>query len=276
MSEICGKVALVTGAAGGIGRLMSLDLAGRGARLVLWDIDQAGLARVSEEVAAMGREVHGYRCDLSSRQAIHEAADRVKQEVGPVDILVNNAGIVTGRHFLQCSDEQIERTMAVNLMAHFWTLKAFLPDMVRRDQGHIVTIASAGGLVGANRLVDYCASKFAAVGLDDALRMELRKNRWNIRTTVVCPYFIKTGMFSGVRTRFAALLPLLDEDRVAAKIVAAIAADKRRVVLPVTVYLVWLLRLLPVEAFDWCADLLGINAAMDRFRGRRREAQNRP
>lgn len=270
MSEIYGKVVLVTGAASGIGRLMSLDLAYWGARLVLWDIHETGLTRVAEEITAMGREVHTCICDLSSREAIYDAAGRVKAEVGPVDILINNAGIVSGRTFLKCSDEQIEQTMAVNTMAHFWTLKAFLPDMVRRDSGHIVTIASAGGIIGANRLATYCASKFAAFGLDEGLRMEFRKKGWNIRTTVVCPYFINTGMFSGVQTRFAGILPFLDEQQVAAKIVAAIANNKRRVVLPITVYLVWLLRLLPVGLFDRCADLLGINAAMDRFSGRKR------
>jgi all-trans-retinol dehydrogenase (NAD+) len=185
-----------------------------------------------------------------------------------VDILVNNAGVVSGRSFLECTDEQCRRTMDVNIMGHFWTVRAFLPDMVRRGSGHIVTMASAAGIIGVSQMVDYCASKAAAFGFDEALRMEIRKNRWAIRTTVVCPYFINTGMFEGVRTRFAALLPILDEEKVAGRIIRAIQKSRKRLVMPPMVYSVWLLRLFPVAVFDFVADLMGINAAMKTFKGR--------
>ncbi|HBZ54527.1 MAG TPA: short-chain dehydrogenase, partial [Syntrophobacteraceae bacterium] len=159
-------------------------------------------------------------------------------------------------------------TMDVNITAHFWTVRAFLPGMIQANRGHIVTIASAGGIVGASRMVDYCASKFAAFGFDEALRMEIRKNRWRIKTTVVCPYYINTGMFAGVRTRFPWLLPILEEELVAGRIMHAIQFNKKRLLMPLIVYSVWLLRLLPVVVFDWITTLLGINACMDEFRGR--------
>ncbi len=269
MSQIGNRVVLITGAASGIGRLMALEFGRRGARLVLWDIDWNGLVKTTEKLQAKGVEAHYYVCNVGDRDEIYRTADKVKAEVGQVHILVNNAGVVTGRAFLECSDEDIEKTMAVNTLAHFWTLKAFLPDMVRRNDGHIVTIASAAGILGVNRLSDYCASKFAAFGLDEALHMEFRDKNWNIRTTVVCPYFINTGMFRGVKTRFAFLLPLLDPEKVARKVVRAVIKDRRRLIMPITVYLVWMMRYLPSCWFDRAVTGLGINDAMKHFRGRR-------
>jgi all-trans-retinol dehydrogenase (NAD+) len=158
--------------------------------------------------------------------------------------------------------------MAVNVLAHFWTVKAFLPDMVASNSGHIVTIASAGGIVGVAGLVDYSASKFASFGFDESLRAELKKQGLNIHTTVVCPYFIGGEMFAGVKTRFSLLLPILDAERVSGRIVNAIASRRKRLVTPPLVYCTWLLRILPTSIFDWLATFLGINSAMDEFRGR--------
>jgi all-trans-retinol dehydrogenase (NAD+) len=148
-------------------------------------------------------------------------------------------------------------------------VKAFLPDMVRANSGYIVTIASAGGIVGSAGLVDYTASKFAAFGFDEALRAELKKQKLNIHTAVVCPYFMKGDMFEGVKTRFSFLLPILNAEQVSERIVNTIARKKRRLIMPPLVYATWPLRLLPVAIFDKAATFLGINDAMDQFRGRR-------
>jgi all-trans-retinol dehydrogenase (NAD+) len=268
MSEVAGRNVLITGAASGIGRLMALKAAAKGANLVLWDIDEAGLAKLAAEIRANRCKAFSYRCDVSNHQDVYRVAEQVRTDVGMVDVLINNAGVISGKPFLECSDEQVRKTMDVNIMAHFWTVRAFLPDMISASRGHIVTIASAGGIIGVSRMVDYCASKFAAFGFDEALRMEIRKNRWRVKTTVVCPFYINTGMFAGVRSRFPRLLPILDENLVAERIIHAIQFNKKRLLLPLTVYSVWLLRLLPVVLFDWIATFLGINASMDDFRGR--------
>jgi all-trans-retinol dehydrogenase (NAD+) len=268
MSQFAGKNLLITGGASGIGRLVALRAAALGARVILWDLDEAGLTKVAGEIQAAGGSSVGYRCDVSRRQEVHGVAERVRSEGGRVDVLINNAGIVTGKPLLECSDEQLQRSIDINVMAHFWTVRAFLPDMIAANQGHIVTIASAAGIIGVSRMVDYCTSKFAVFGFDEALRMEIKKHRWNIQTTVVCPYYINTGMFAGVRTRFPWLLPILDENLVAEKIVRAILKNSKRLILPLTVYSVFLLRLLPVSVFDAVATFLGINAGMDDFRGR--------
>jgi all-trans-retinol dehydrogenase (NAD+) len=268
MSQIDGRTILITGAASGLGRLMALKLARRGGRILAWDIHEANLMRLLEELGSISPGHRVYRCDVSSREDVRAVAARVKDEAGRVEILVNNAGVVSGKRLLEVSDEQIERTLAVNAAALFWTTRAFLPGMIEARRGHVVTVASAAGLVGVAGLADYCASKFAAVGFDEALRVELGRAAPGVRTTVVCPYFVDTGMFHGVRTRFSFLLPILKEEKVAERIVRAIEANRRRVLMPPLVYLVPLLRLLPLGAFDAIAGALGVNAAMDHFEGR--------
>lgn len=273
MSEIRGATALVTGGASGIGRRLAGMLARRGARVVLWDIDRARLDATVTELVTEGLQAFGLVCDVTDRVAVAATAERVQREVGGIDILVNNAGVVSGRSFLALPEEQIERTFAVNTLALFWTTRAFLPEMIRRNRGHVVTVASAAGLVGVVRLADYCASKWAAVGFDESLRMELRRTAPGVATTVVCPYFIDTGMFEGVRTRFPLLLPILDEEKVAGAIVRAIAGNRRKLVTPPFARLLPLMRLLPLRLFDTLADFFGINAAMDHFVGRPSSAE---
>ena len=111
--------------------------------------------------------------DLTDRHKIYEAAKEVKENIGSVSILINNAGIVSGTTVLGTPDEKIIRTFDVNILAHFWTIKSFMGDMIIKKNGHIVNIASLAGHSGTNKLVDYCSSKFAAVGLDDALKVRL-------------------------------------------------------------------------------------------------------
>jgi all-trans-retinol dehydrogenase (NAD+) len=270
MTQLAGKTALITGGASGIGRLMALEMARRGARIVVWDLNPTGLeAIVSELDGATGRPSAGIVCDVSDRHAIYAAAKRVHAEVGPVDVLVNNAGVVSGRPFLELPDEAIERTFQVNTLALFWTAKAFLPAMIARNSGHVVTIASASGLVGVPRLVDYASSKHAAVGFDESLRMELHDSAPGVRTTVVCPFYINTGMFEGVTTRFPALLPILAPGPTAKRVVDAIEADEQRLVLPPSVRLLPVFRALPTALFDRGAEWLGVTASMSHFDGRR-------
>lgn len=268
MTQIAGSTILITGGARGIGRLLALKMARLGGNVVLWDVDGEGLRQVVEEMrSATGRPAHAYTCDVSDRESVRQIGARVKQDVGPMHVLVNNAGVVSGKHFLDCTDAEIERTMGVNTMSLFWTAKTFLPEMIEANRGHLVTVASAAGVIGVARLADYCASKWAAVGFDEALRVELRRLAPGVRTTVVCPYFIDTGMFDGVRTRFSWLLPILKKEYVAERIVRAVRRNRRRLCMPRMVYLVPLLRMLPPGAFDRIASLMGIHRAMDAFAG---------
>lgn len=267
MSYYTGRRVLVTGAASGIGLSMAEKMGAAGARLVLWDLNANALERVRAGFADAGIECVVEACDVTDRAAVRAAAGRVLREHGPVDVLVNNAGIVSGSPLLELSDEQIERTLAVNTLALFWTTRAFLPAMIEQGRGHIVTIASAAGLVGTARQTDYAASKYAAVGFDEALRCELRHLGLPIRTTVVCPYYIATGMFAGVKTG-SVLLPILDPERTARRIVDAIARGQQRLFLPPIVGATYLLRVLPTNLFDWAMRRLGVARSMDEFKGR--------
>lgn len=269
MTRIPGSTVLITGGASGLGRRMAQGAALRGARLVLWDINQENLDRVLAELPTVAVGPHaGFLCDVSRREAVYELAERVRAEVGDIDILINCAGVVSGKPFLDLPDRKIEATFQINSLALFWTAKAFLPRMIERDHGHVVTIASASGYIGVAKLADYAASKWAAIGFDESLRMELKKKGARVRTTVVCPYYINTGMFAGVKTRFPRLLPILDERKVAERALRAIDRNKARLVMPRLVALVPSMRLLPVGAFDAIATFLGVNATMDEFVGR--------
>lgn len=141
---------------------------------------------------------------------------------GAVTLLINNAGIVSGKTTLELTDSMIQRTMDVNTVSHLYTIKEFLPEMIAKKRGHIVSIASMAGLVSLPGLSDYCASKFGAVAIDEALRMELKKNGHYgyIKTTCICPYFISTGMFNGAKSAFP--MYILTPEEVVTRIIYAI------------------------------------------------------
>ncbi len=271
MTSLKDKNVLITGSASGIGRLMAQKIAARGANVIMWDIDVAGLEELSEQLQRWGHRAAAYhQCDLSDKDEIQDTARRVLAEQGTVDVLINNAGIVSGKPLLELTDAAIERTFDINTLALFRTTRCFLPGMIDKGAGHIVTVASAGGLIGVPKMTDYSASKFAAIGFDESLRVELKRlGHKNIRTTVVCPYFISTGMFKGVKTRFPFLLPIMEPDDVASKIVGAIEKNKERLLMPPFVLALFPTRLLPPALFDEVVSFFGINRTMDDFKGRR-------
>lgn len=260
-----GRSMLVTGAGSGIGRLLALGAADRGVATVhVWDRDADAAHRAVEDVRARGGSAVAVVVDVTDAEAVAAAA----AEAGEVDVLVNNAGVVTGTPLLQTSEEGIRRTFEVNALAPYWTTRALLPGMIARRRGAVVTIASAAGLVGVARQTDYSASKHAAVGFAESLRAELRRDGAPVTSLVVCPFYVATGMFDGVRTRVPALLPILEPEQVAAAVLDAVEAGRERLLLPRTVGLLSPLRTLPVPVFDRVMDVLGVNHGMDAFTGR--------
>lgn len=269
MTDFANRKVLITGAASGIGRLMALKMAEKGGRLILWDVDAAHLDAVAAGIAAAGGQATAYACNLAEREAIEAVAARTLAEQGAIDVLINNAGIVDGKRLLEATDAEIERTFAVNTLAPFRVTRAFLPGMLAQGRGHVVTVASAAGIAAVPRLADYSASKAAAVAFDESLRLELKHDGAPVRTTVVCPFYIATGMFEGVRTRFPLLLPIMRPEAVAARIVRAIERDEPRVILPWFVRCAFPLRLLPTAWFDALMGFFGITKSMDEFTGRK-------
>lgn len=120
--RVTNEICLITGTASkkGLGRRFALELAQRGATLVLWDIDTDGNEKTAVQVRELGAKAYAYTCDVSQREDVYNTAERVRREVGDVTVLINNAGVVAGKPILQCSDELLERTMKTNCYAHFW------------------------------------------------------------------------------------------------------------------------------------------------------------
>jgi all-trans-retinol dehydrogenase (NAD+) len=247
---------------------MCLKLAKEGCKVAVWDFNQKMAEETAAMIKAQGGDARVYICDVSNADAVRQAATKVLADFGHVDILVNSAGIVSGKRLLEIPDALARKTMDVNTTAHFWTVKSFLPDMLERNQGHVVTVASAAGLVGTAGLADYCASKFGAVGFNESLRMELRRlGKKGVSTTCVCPYYINTGMFDGVKTRFPFILPILEPDYVANKIVQAIKRRREMLYMPRIVRYTCLGRIFPTVVNDWCLEFLGVSNSMDQFKG---------
>ena len=269
MTQLRGSRVLVTGAASGIGRLMAIEAARRGAAIVAWDVDGPGLDRLVEEVQAGGANAMAQLVDVADADEVYAAAADVESTIGGVDVLVLNAGVVGGRPLMDLPDEAIERVLGINALAHFWCTKAFLPGMVRRGEGHVVSITSVAATVPAAGATAYTASKHAAYGFIESLRWELRSTAPGVRTTVVLPYFIDTGMFAGVGETRLQFLHTLSPDRVAQRVITAVERDRQRVFLPgYGAALVYPLRMLPPRVGDWVAEQLGFMSPMSTFRGR--------
>lgn len=267
------KTILITGGGSGIGKLMALKASKRGAKtIIIWDIKKSHLQQLQkewkEEPNVQKTQLITEFCDVSNKDQIYQLAKKILKEHKNVDILINNAGIVSGKSLLEISDEDIIKTFQINTLAYFWTTRAFLPAMIENQSGFICNIVSASALIGVYKLTDYASSKSAAFAFDESLRMEIQRNQWPVKNLVVCPYYINTGMFEGVKTKFPWLLPILNPETVAKRVIDAIEKDKKRLYMPWIVYLLPLGRIFPISVFDWIINFLGVNHTMDDFKGR--------
>ena len=259
------QIVAITGAGSGLGRMLAKRFIQDGDTVIGFDINEVSLTAVGEE---LGDRFHACVMDLKDPESIRAGMADMQDRVGGIDILINNAGIVAGKHLLDLTEMDIRQTFSVNVESHFHTVKAVLPGMIERGRGHIVSITSAGGISATARLSAYSASKFAAIGFDDALRIEMKRLGHPIKTTMVAPFYVNTGMFDGVSTRFSWLLPILDPEYVVRRIHKAIRKGRKRLIMPRFVYVGYPLRLLPVSLYDWLGDFFGISRSMDDFRGR--------
>ncbi len=266
MKNLARKKIVITGGAAGLGKEMAKLFAAEKADLALLDINAVQLNQTAAEISRSGVRVETYLCNVASKEEVESVCARINQEFGPVDVLVNNAGIVVGKSLVDCSYEDIKRTMDVNAIGVIWITKQFLPSMIKRNSGHIVNIASAAGMLAIPMLADYCASKFAVVGFNDALRMEMKKfGHTGVKTTCVCPSIINTGMFTGFDP--PTLSPMLEPQYVAAQVVAGVKKEKTYVKLPFMVNTIPLFKFFPSGFVDWLGDVLGTSRCMDHFKG---------
>lgn len=177
--DVSEDIVLITGAASGLGRAIALEYAKLGSKLILWDIDEVGLNETKALVKIEYNKIEDidkkfcltYLVDVSDKEKIKKTSKLVFDDLNKnrptneperyVTVLVNDTGIYYGLMLHELSFDQIEKTFDINVLAHLWTVRAFLPKMIEHKKGHIVEIASMAGMVGMHKQVDYCASRFS-------------------------------------------------------------------------------------------------------------------
>lgn len=265
--------AVVTGGAMGIGLATVKRLLREGCSVTIWDINPSALHNALNDLQEYRGRIFGYVCDVTQKERVYELARTALQEMGGVDILINNAGYVKGGTILDHPDEVWERTIAVNLTSYLYTIRAFLPSMYERNNGHIVNISSAAGTLGVGGLTVYAATKWAVWGLTESLRFEA----WNagkkgVRYSTIHPSYLAKGMFEGATLAFPGNLiaPLVKNHDVIAKVIVERAlkrgaySPKR----PRTVNLTVRLRgILPDKLFQQLVVWLGISNSMKTWKG---------
>jgi NAD(P)-dependent dehydrogenase (short-subunit alcohol dehydrogenase family) len=238
-SRFAGKVVIVTGAAGGIGRAAAVRFAVEGARLVVVDLDAAGLDKTATAIREAGGQAVSVAADVTELAGAQRSVTRATEDFGGVDVLFNNAGILGAVSSLVDYPEEIfDRVMAVNVRAVWLGMKATAPALRARGGGAIVNTASIAGLRSAPYLIGYAASKHAVVGLTRTAAQELARD--GIRVNAVCPAPIETPMAQalhdgfgrrdpeGVRERLVATIPMRrygTPDEVAALVAFLASAD---------------------------------------------------
>ncbi len=193
MDHFTGKVAVITGAGSGIGRALALNLAAKGARLALSDIDSEGLAETARQARALGAEVKSDRLDVAERGAVLMYADDVVAHYGVVHQVYNNAGITHNGDVENSDFKDIERVIDVDFWGVVNGTKAFLPKVITSGDGHIVNISSVFGLVALPGQSSYNAAKFGVRGFTEALRQEMLVAKHPVKVTCVHPGGIKTA-----------------------------------------------------------------------------------
>jgi short-subunit dehydrogenase len=270
MSKIKNANVLITGGGNGIGKLMGLKCLQEGcATLIIWDISKDNLNSTQKEFANRGfRNVHTFQVDVSDIDDIEKAATEVLLDIGNVDILINSAGIVAGKkNFWEYSTQEIERTLAINVSGTMHVTRVFIKEMLNQKKGHIVNIASASALIGLPKGSVYASSKWAVLGWSESLRLELEQENGDLQVSTICPSYIDTGMFSGVKA--PVLFPLLEPEDISSKIIKAIKTNQALLMQPDMVNLVPFLKgTFPTKIFDTVAGWLGVYSSMNSFEGR--------
>ncbi|KAK9448497.1 uncharacterized protein V1518DRAFT_419129 [Limtongia smithiae] len=255
-------VALVTGGSNGLGAATVKRLRAKRIPVVVLDV-------IMPEDQLEG--VYYVKCDISSLEQVLDAAEVIKREIGDVTILINNAAIAQGKSLLDLSYEEIDKCLEVNLHSQFYTVKAFLPGMLKLRRGYVVIVSSVIAYIGPVKLSAYAASKSGLLGLYEALTYEVGANAnvaSGVRTLLVVQGQMTSSLFEGVVTRHKIVAPVLDTRIVADRILLALSrGEQGKVALPVYAKLVPLVRVLPRFLLTPIRSWSGIDRGMTSFLG---------
>ena len=262
---------LITGGASGIGKMMGRMALEKGAKcFIIWDINIMGIEATKQELSKYGK-VEGYVVDVANYDIVEKVYKNTVRDCGEIDILINCAGVITSnKTFDQQTVDEMTRTININTLAPMFVTRVMLPDMLKRNRGHVCNIASAGGMLSNPKMSVYAASKWGAIGWSDSVRIELENMKSKVHVTTIAPYFINTGMFNGVKSP---IIPVLKPEYVSKKIIKAIEKNKRFKGIPFGFHFIrfWQF-ILPTKVFDWFfGEVMGIYHAMDAFTGRKEE-----
>ncbi|XP_060647397.1 estradiol 17-beta-dehydrogenase 11-like [Drosophila nasuta] len=251
--SIIGEVAVVTGAAHGLGRAIALELAELGCHIAVVDIDIKGAEETVEKIHQISRvKAKAYKVNVTSFTQITDLNAKVTRDLGSVTILINNAGVILLRNPLDPAPEEVQRMIDVNLTSHFWTKTVFLPTIKRLRKGNIVTISSASSLLPFAYHTTYTATKFGATGHMKALQLELAvEKQHDIHVTTVMPMFLDTNdevSELAYISKVNRLYPLIRGETVARRIVKGMLAGEREIKIPFIVDILHrILNLLPLS-----------------------------
>jgi NAD(P)-dependent dehydrogenase (short-subunit alcohol dehydrogenase family) len=200
MQDLAGKVAVVTGAASGIGLGLAQQFAADGMRVVMSDIEEPALERASAALAQTGAEVLAVVTDTSLRDSVNSLAEQTLDHFGAVHLLCNNAGVGSrGLKLVDVPERDFEWVLGVNLWGVMHGIWAFLPHMQAQNEGHIVNTSSISGFSHRPRMGPYNASKAAVVAVSETLLFELEDEGSNVGVTVLCPSWVRTNISQAVR-----------------------------------------------------------------------------
>ncbi|WP_166253227.1 SDR family NAD(P)-dependent oxidoreductase [Marinobacter salicampi] len=197
MKKLNNKVVVITGAGSGIGRALAKELAARGCRLALSDVNETGLRETAELCDAS--EIRTYRLDVSDRDGIYAHADQVAKDFGVVNMVINNAGVALSASVREMTDEDFKWVMDIDFWGVTHGSRAFLPHLIASGDGHLVNISSVFGLIGVPKQSAYNAAKFAVRGFTEALRQEMKLEKQPVAVSCVHPGGIRTNIANSAR-----------------------------------------------------------------------------
>ena len=201
LNELAGKVAVVTGAASGLGRAMALAFASEGMHLALADVDDAGLQETRTRLDGKDVKSIVMRLDVSKASEVEAFARKCFQELGAVHVVCNNAGVALSGPVWETSEAEWQWILGVNLLGVVNGVRAFAPRLIAQDEGHIVNTASVAGLISPPGMGAYCVSKHAVVTLSEALHHDLRERGSRVGVSLLCPAYVPTGIADSERNQ---------------------------------------------------------------------------